>query len=185
MNPLFVAALETQRLCQEHGWRCCVIGGLAVQRWGEPRLTRDVDVSLLCGWGNEETVIDALLQRFEARRDDAREFALRYRVVLLKASNGVPIDVALAAMPFEERAHERASDHAVGEGSVLRTCSAEDLVVYKVFAGRPQDWLDVEAIVTRQTGLLAREQIVQELEPLLALKEDIDSMARLERLLAA
>ncbi|HUP23171.1 MAG TPA: hypothetical protein VNB06_09540 [Thermoanaerobaculia bacterium] len=185
MNPLFVAALETQRLCQEHGWPCCVIGGLAVQRWGEPRLTRDVDVSLLCGWGNEDTVVDALLQCFGARRGDARDFALRYRVVLLKAANGVPIDVALAAMPFEERAQERASGYAVGDGAVLRTCSAEDLVVFKVFAGRPHDWLDVEGIVTRQAGRLARKQILQELEPLLALKEDTDSMARLEKLLGA
>jgi hypothetical protein len=54
-----------------------VIGGLAVQRWGEPRLARDVDVSLLCGWGNEETVVDALLGRFVARRDDARKSVLR------------------------------------------------------------------------------------------------------------
>src|SRR5438552_3575923 len=30
--------------CQEQGWRFCIIGGLALQRWGEPRLTRDIDI---------------------------------------------------------------------------------------------------------------------------------------------
>lgn len=185
MNPLFVAALEIERACREHGWPYCVIGGIAVQRWGEPRLTRDVDVSLLCGWGNEAVVVDALLERFGARRADAREFALRYRVLLLHASNRVPIDVALAAMPFEERAESRASDYSIGEGVTLRTCSAEDLVVFKVFAGRPQDWLDVEGIVLRQADSLDRERILEELEPLLDLKEDSESMARLEALWSA
>ena len=51
MNPIFAAAREIQDFCRGRGWRSCVIGGLAVQRWGEPRLTRDVDVTLLTGFG--------------------------------------------------------------------------------------------------------------------------------------
>lgn len=43
MNPLFAAALELQRFFAARQWRFCFIGGLAVQRWGEPRLTLDVD----------------------------------------------------------------------------------------------------------------------------------------------
>ena len=37
MNALFLAAADLQAFCSAHGWNCCVIGGLAVQRWGEPR----------------------------------------------------------------------------------------------------------------------------------------------------
>ena len=65
------------------GWRSCIIGALAVQRWGEPRLTRDVDVSLLTGFGTEAAFIDRLLATFAPRRPDARAFALEYRVLLL------------------------------------------------------------------------------------------------------
>ncbi len=54
MNALFRAAADLQAFCATHGWRCCVIGGLAVQRWGEPRQTRDVDLTLLTGIGGEE-----------------------------------------------------------------------------------------------------------------------------------
>jgi hypothetical protein len=61
-------------------------------------------VSLLTGFGTEEAFVDALLQDFKGRRADARDFALRYRVLLIEASDGVPLDVSLAAMPFEERA---------------------------------------------------------------------------------
>lgn len=32
MNALFRAALDFEAFCAARGWRCCVIGGLAVQR---------------------------------------------------------------------------------------------------------------------------------------------------------
>ena len=54
MNPVFEAALEVQRFLQERHWRFCIIGGVALQRWGEPRATVDVDLTLLTGFGEEE-----------------------------------------------------------------------------------------------------------------------------------
>ncbi len=36
---VLAAAGEIQAFCQKQGWRFCFIGGVAVQRWGEPRLT--------------------------------------------------------------------------------------------------------------------------------------------------
>jgi len=41
---VLAAAEEVQIFCQKHGWSFCFIGGLAVQRWGEPRLTQDADL---------------------------------------------------------------------------------------------------------------------------------------------
>ena len=40
---LVEAAAELQKFCDERGWGYCFIGGLALQHWGEPRLTLDVD----------------------------------------------------------------------------------------------------------------------------------------------
>jgi len=45
MNPIFAAAEEIQAFCRARDWRFCFIGGLANQRWGEPRLTQDVDLT--------------------------------------------------------------------------------------------------------------------------------------------
>jgi hypothetical protein len=64
----------------------------------------------------------------------------------------------------------------------LITCSAEDLVVLKVFAGRPQDWLDVEGILARQNNRLNRMLILEEVRPLLVLKEDDEAEHRLVRM---
>ena len=43
MTSLVAAAREVLDWMHHGEWRCCVIGGLAVQRWGEPRLTQDVE----------------------------------------------------------------------------------------------------------------------------------------------
>ena len=53
MNEVIRAAAELQAVCTAHGWRFCLIGGLALQRWGEPRETIDVDLTLLTGFGDE------------------------------------------------------------------------------------------------------------------------------------
>ena len=172
MNPIFAAALEVQALCRERGWRFCFIGGLALQRWGEPRLTQDVDMTLLTGFGTEAPYVDAVLSRFVGRRSDARDFALRHRVVLVRSPAGIPVDVALGAMPFEERAVARASEFVIQPGVTLVTCCAEDLVVFKAFAGRGQDWVDIEGIALRQRGRLDESLIWAEIGPLLALKEE-------------
>jgi hypothetical protein len=183
LNPLFAAALEIQEFCRERSWRFCFIEAMPVQRWGEPRLTQDVDVTVLTGFGGEASFADALLGRFSARIASAHDFALRNRVLLLESGGHIPVDVALGAMPFEERMVERASDYAIAPGATLRTCSAEDLVVLKAFAGREKDWLDVEGIVLRQAERLDQSLVWLELDPLLELKGDDLSGPRLRRLL--
>jgi hypothetical protein len=66
----------------------------------------------------------ALLAQYAGRRPDARQFALRYRVLLLRAENGVPLNAALGAMPFEIESVRRSSLWRVAEAVELRTCSA-------------------------------------------------------------
>ncbi|HUT10213.1 MAG TPA: hypothetical protein VMY42_06930 [Thermoguttaceae bacterium] len=182
MNVLFEAALEFQHFCRDRNWRHCIIGGLAAIRWGEPRGTRDVDVSLLTGFGDEARYVDAILAQFEARIHDARQFALENRVLLVHAANGIPIDVALAAIPFEERLIERATPFAFAPGVSLATCSAEDLVILKVFAGRQQDWVAVEGILARQRTGLDWTYIDEQLLRLCELREDTETLRHLQQL---
>jgi hypothetical protein len=185
VNPLFAAASDLQQFFEERGWRFCFIGGLAVQRWGEPRLTLDVDCTLLTGFGGEARYVDELLASFSGRVQRPRDFALAHRVLLLYGRDRVPLDIALGAMPFEEHCVERASRYDIGDGASLLTCSAEDLIVFKAFAGRDRDWLDIEGIVLRQGQALRAETIWLELLPLLELKTDSSTEPRLRRLLAA
>lgn len=183
MNPIFAAALEVETICRDAGFRFCFIGGLAVQRWGQPRMTADVDLTVITGFGSEEPYVDALLSRLAGRIPDARSFALQHRVLLAVATSGIPIDIALGAMPFEERTVDRSSAFSVSATEHLTTCSAEDLVVHKAFAGRDKDWLDIRGIVVRQGPGLDAALIWSELLPLLELRDDQTTESRLRGLL--
>jgi hypothetical protein len=175
------AAAEIQAFCESEGWRFCIIGGLALQRWGEPRETADVDLTLLTGFGGEEGFVRKLLNRFDARIADAATFALTRRVLLLRAGSGVGLDIALGGLPFEETVVARSSLFEFPAHTELRTCSAEDLVVLKAFAARGKDWLDVEGVIIRQSGKLDWSYIRSQLRPLAELKEAPEIIEELER----
>jgi hypothetical protein len=184
LSPILEAAIELQAFCSSQGWRFCFIGGIVVPRWGEPRTTADADLTLLTGFGGEERFVDRLLAAFRARVEGARELALARRVVLIEASNTVGLDVSLGGLPFEERLIERSSDFAVGSGLFLRTCSAEDLIVLKTFAGREIDWLDDRGVAIRQAGRLDEALIFRELNPLIELKGTPEAGERLREILS-
>ncbi len=171
LGPLLEAALGAQAACKSADIRCCVIGGLAVQRWGEPRYTADVDLSVLVESGQELRIAQALLARLQPRIADAVTFALRSRIVLAQSPGGIGVDIALAGLPYEVRVMERSSDWDLGANVFLRTCSAEDLLVMKAFAGRDKDWADVTSILERQGRHLDLDLVRRELAPLLAAKE--------------
>ena len=182
-NPLFRASLEIQNFIEDHQWRFCFIGGLALLRWGQIRMTQDVDLSLLAPYGREPGYIDTLLDAFTSRIPDARNFALDNRVLLLQASNQVPLDVCLASLPFEEEMMKRASCFDYAPGYALRTCSAEDLVILKAFANRAQDWADVEGIALRQQHKLSTDYILEQLEPLCRAKSAPEIVGRVKKML--
>lgn len=149
---------------------------------GGPRQTLDVDLTILTGFGGEAEVVEALLSAFRPRRADAAEFALLSRVVLIAAANGVPIDVSLGGLPFEEEMIERASLFEYLPGVAIMTASAEDMIILKAFAGRDKDWADVASIISRQGSALEWTLILSELGPLCELKESPESVVRLRRL---
>lgn len=169
MNTLFEAAKEVCDFMKKQRWKYCIIGGLAVFRWGELRTTLDVDLSLFTGFGEEESYADALLAHFPKRIPDAREHALKYRVLLASTTNGKPIDIGFAGFPFEKSMINRATLFQFDEDTVLPTCSAEDLFVMKIFAARDKDFHDAEGIAIRQR--LNRNRILRLLKPLCELKE--------------
>ena len=182
MKALFHLAKEIQDVLLTENWHFCFIGGIALQRWGEPRLTLDVDISLLTGFGNEDYFVDKLCSRFSSRIENAEEFAFQNRVLLLKSDRNIPIDIALAGLPFEEDAIERATDFLFLKSLSLKTCSAEDLIIYKAFADRRKDWADVESILMRQNNKIDIEYINKHLIPLVELKENPQILTTLKEI---
>ena len=185
MNPLFQAASEIQQTLHDRAWPFCFIGGLAVMRWGEMRMTQDIDLCLLCGFGNEEKYVDALTARYPSRVNDPVSFAMENRVLLVSASNGVPVDISLSGLQFENEMVARATPFSFSANCSLTTCSPEDLIVLKAFAERPKDWSDIESIVLRQGRKLDIGYIIKNLTPLCELKEAPEIIKTLMKILEA
>ena len=61
--PLLDAAREVEDVLSDLGLKAVIIGGLAIFRWGEPRATRDVDFTVLCPFGEENSKTDAIFKR--------------------------------------------------------------------------------------------------------------------------
>lgn len=183
MITLFNAALELQDDLESKNLPFCFIGGLAVIRWGEIRLTNDIDITLLCGFGNEQELAQQVLKSFKPRISDPVSFAITNRVLLVTSSGGIQVDISLSGLEFEEAMIKRSTYFEMSQGVKLKTCTAEDLIVMKAFSNRPKDWNDIEGIVKRNTGALDTKFIMTQVRPFVKIKEDPRITSRLKTLL--
>jgi hypothetical protein len=70
-------------------------------------------------------------------------------MILLNVGN-VDVDVAIALRSYEEFLFKRSKSYEVEPSRELIICSAEDLIIHKALAGRPQDLADIQSIIYRQ-----------------------------------
>lgn len=128
----------------ETGVRYLVIGGYAIAEHVEPRYTKDLDIWVDNSKENARSVI-AALREFGAPLLDTTE--ADFVVPTTVYQMGLPpsrIDLlaGLQEMDFPS-CWERRKIVAMGELSI-NYISAEDLLVNKELAGRPQDLVDAE-----------------------------------------
>ena len=154
MTPQLEALRELDQYLTSHAVSYATIGGLAVAAWGQPRATHDADVTVLVPLESEKEFLGSLFQFFPGRIPDALEFALKSRVALITALNGIPIDVALGIPGYQEVMIGRATPLELDEGFRVPVCTPEDLIIHKIVAGRGQDVRDIEGILARQEGRL-------------------------------
>ncbi len=179
---MIAAAVRLQVDWESRGIDFCFIGGLAVQHWGEPRLTNDVDATVWTDFGNERPIIKQLLKNLSPRIEDATGFALANRVLLVQEEAGVDVDISLGAFPFERDIIARSMKQFVAGKSMIRICGASDLIILKAFANRPRDWQDIRGILIRSESQLDWELIYSELTQLADLKEEPEIIDHLNSL---
>jgi hypothetical protein len=121
-----------------------VIGGFAVTIWGEPRFTRDLDVTILVPAEQIRSTINRICSAFTALVTDAMKFVADTRVLPIMI-NSVPVDLIFAALPYEEAAIARARTINLKNGAV-RICAPEDLILHKIVSPRPRDHEDIEGV---------------------------------------
>jgi hypothetical protein len=149
MNPQIKAALAVHEFFAERlALNYAVIGGIALQFWGEPRFTHDLDVTVQDKLDLPE-LVRLTTEAFGSRVPNPQKFARDTRMLLLSVA-GVDVDVAVALRGYEDSLFARARSIEVGQGKRLTICSAEDLIIHKALAGRPQDLADIQSVIVRQ-----------------------------------
>lgn len=182
MNLQFETAWKLHTFLSTRGIGYAIIGGIAVQRWGQPRLTRDVDLTVMLPPGREEATLQEIVAAFPPRIGDGVAFALEHRVLPIDVPGGSEADLSLGLPGYEEHVIARAVPYDLGDGREVRLCSAEDLIIHKALAGRPQDVLDIEGVVARQGAALDIAYVRQWLADLARLADDPEVTARFERI---
>ena len=131
-----------------------IIGGQAVLLYGEPRLTRDIDITLGVNIDQIETLL-ALAQQISLKPlpEDVAAF-VRQTMVLpaLDEQTGIRVDFIFSFTPYESQAILRAKKIRVLDQDVC-FATVEDLIIHKIFAGRARDIEDVQTVVLKNSAL--------------------------------
>ena len=149
------AAREVAALAHDENIPVALIGGYALQLYGSPRLTGDVDV-----------VADGLIEALPEGEP------LSFGGVQTESPNGVPVDLVLRDDDYAalyEEALVRAVDLQDAPMPVVRL---EYLAAMKMGAGRARDGADLEWIILRSgADLSAVRRIVKQYLGLYAARE--------------
>jgi len=139
---------------EQRGIHYMVIGGQAVLIHGEPRLTRDIDITLGAGLDQVGEVLDIVRNwGWRVLVDDPLDFVQRTMVLpCLEPESSFRVEFIFSFTPYERGALQRALRVNLN-GTDVRFASAEDLIIHKIFAGRPRDLEDVRGILLKNKEL--------------------------------
>lgn len=142
------------RLARElsaHDLGFMLIGGQAVLLHGEPRLTEDIAITLDAPPDRLPDVLAVCrAAELEPLPDDPEAFVGETFVLPADdVASGIRIDLIFSTTPYEAEAIGRAI-YVELEGTPVPFATAEDLILHKLFAGRPRDLEDARGVVRRK-----------------------------------
>jgi len=142
------------RLFSESKIPYMIIGGQAVLLYGVPRLTKDIDITLGVSTDHLSEIVTICQKAgLEILPDDYKDFVGRTFVLPVKdATWGVRVDFIFSFTPYEREAIDRSKKVSIEDTSV-NFASAEDVIIHKIFAGRPRDLEDVKNILLKNTEI--------------------------------
>jgi hypothetical protein len=138
----------------KHNLPYMIIGGQAVLIYGEPRITRDIDITLGVN-------IDQLKKLLVAVKDlalkpipqDVDSFVTQTMVLpTIDESTGIRVDFIFSCTPYENQAIKR-SRKILLRNREVNFASPEDVIIHKIFAGRPRDLEDVRSVVLKNQDI--------------------------------
>lgn len=161
MKDLLQSVFVLQRHLNGAGIPSIVIGGVAVAVWGDPRVTRDVDLKVLLTRDEADRLLGLLGSDYRSLLPDPRAAIERQALVFVQDSLGTRLDLLLADTPYDVTAVQRGREVELQPGLPIRLCSPEDLVIYKLISIRPRDREDARSVIRRQGANLDDRYILR------------------------
>lgn len=142
------------RTLNKHNLPYMIIGGQAVLLYGEPRLTRDIDITLGLNTDRLNQFL-AILQEIPLKPipEDVESFVKQTMVLpTLDETTGIRVDFIFSFTPYETEAIKRAKKINILSQAVS-FASPEDVIIHKIFAGRPRDLEDARTILLKNPDM--------------------------------
>lgn len=134
----------------KHNIPYIIIGGQAVLLYGEPRLTKDIDITIGLNIDRVDEIAKIMQEiSLKPLPEDLHQFVKQTMVLpLIETESGIRVDVIFSFSQFEHDALKRANVITINNTEV-RYASLEDLIIFKLFSGRPRDIEDVRKILVK------------------------------------
>ena len=138
------------------------MGGIAVSLWGQPRTTYDIDAVIgISGSEADKFLLEASKQNFAYDKKKPVKIIQKSAFITLAyplKTHKIYIDLFLASDEYQKLALSRRKEINLS-GRKIPVISAEDLILYKLLAGRTKDIDDVREIFASQKGKLDMKYI--------------------------
>lgn len=182
MENLFQSIITIQQELSSANIPSITIGGVAVAVWGEPRVTRDVDLKILLSRSEADQLLDLLADQYNILSSEPATDLRKQGLVFIKDTMGTRLDLLLADTPYDVNAIQRGKHIEVQPGINIRVCSPEDLIIYKLISTRLRDHEDARSVIYRQGEALDDDYITSWLKQFEQALDDSTLVAEYKRL---
>jgi hypothetical protein len=107
VDALFESIIALQTRLNDEGIASIVIGGVAIGAWGEPRLTRDVDLKIMLRREDAQDLLTILGDEYISLVPNPVEMLQKQALVFVQDSRATRLDLLLADTTYDEIAIQR------------------------------------------------------------------------------
>jgi hypothetical protein len=135
---------------EKHKIDYMIIGGQAVLIYGEPRLTKDIDITIGANIDKYWDILN-IVQNLNLKilPKEPYKFVKDTMVLpLLDEKTGFRIDLIFSSTEYEKEALKRVNKIKIGD-TYVNYVSVEDLIIYKIISGRERDIEDLKVILIK------------------------------------
>jgi predicted nucleotidyltransferase len=138
----------------KEGIEYMIIGGQAVLIYGEPRLTKDIDITLGINVDGLEKILEIVRKlKLKLLVSDPEKFVKETFVLpVLDKKTGFRVDFIFSFSEYERTAIKRVNKIKIDKVEV-NFASVEDVIIHKIVAGRERDLEDVRKIILKNKDI--------------------------------